>query len=102
MKLHALFAGKEPQLNVNVPPAPSGVNVRLKVAVCPLATVWLGEGATTVKSKPVPESATVILAARALLAAVSEPLTAPVVGGTKTTATVQLAPTANCAVQVVD
>ncbi len=63
-----------------------------KLAVWPLATVWLeAPDIVAWKSKPIPESGAVTLAARAPLETVKVPLTAPAPAGVKDTPVVQLA-----------
>ncbi|HUD55280.1 MAG TPA: hypothetical protein VMR02_08635 [Terracidiphilus sp.] len=73
LKLHAALAGSVPHANVNVPEEPlMVVNTSVKLAACPLDTVWLDEPeSAAAKSKPIPERPACSDAATALLVSVS-------------------------------
>jgi hypothetical protein len=103
LKVQRAFAGSVPHVNVKVPEDPPRVvNTRVKLAVCPLDTVWLDEpDSATPKSNPIPESPACAPVARALLVNVRFPVCCPAVPGSKVTPAVQLAPIASVEVQVV-
>ena len=78
LKRQSAFAGSVPQEKANVAPEPAGEMTRVYVACCPLATVWLAEPViATVKSNPVPESATVAGVETAEEVTVSDPEAEP-------------------------
>jgi hypothetical protein len=103
LKVQTAFAGKVPQANVNIPEDPPiVVNTSVKLAVCPLDTVWLDEpDSVTVKSNPFPESPACAPVAIALLVNVRFPVCCPAVPGLKVIPALQLAPIASIEVQVV-
>jgi len=103
LKVQTAFAGKVPHANVKVPEdPPRAVNTKVKLAVCPLETVWLGAPRRdTVKSNPIPESPACAPVARALLVHVRFPVCCPAIPGLKVTAAAQLAPIGSVEVQVV-
>lgn len=103
LKVQTAFAGKVPQANVNIPEDPPiVVNTSVKLAVCPLDTVWLDEpDSVTVKSNPIPESPACAPVAIALLVNVRFPVCCPAVPGLKVIPALQLAPIASIEVQVV-
>jgi hypothetical protein len=102
LNMQSAFAGGVPHWNANVPCDPaSGVITIVKLAVCPLETVWLVEPfAVTVKSKPIPVSDTAAEADAVLLVTLKLPDCAPALVGANTTPTTQLAPAASVVPQV--
>ena len=78
-----------------------GVRFSVKVAVCPLATVWLlVPVVAAVKSNPIPVRGTVATVANTLLARLRLPVCAPALAGANSTPTLQLAPAASDVPQV--
>ena len=73
LKLQVALAGSDPHEYAKVPVEPlKVVNSRVKLAVCPLDTVWLDDPETVAaKSNPIPESPACAGAAIALLVSVS-------------------------------
>lgn len=104
LKLQAEFAGSALHAKVNVPLEPLlGAINKLKLAVCPLETVWLGcPPEDREKSKPMPVSAAVAFAGRAGLETVRNPPCWPAVLGENAICTPQFAPGSREAPHVVE
>ena len=103
LKRQSAFVGSVPQANVNVPPAPIGVRHQRVSLLADLATTvsLAGPEKASVKSKPVPESATVTGAATDDELTVSVPvMRTRQRWAERTTEAVQLAPAARLPVQV--
>lgn len=96
LNTHFAYVGNVPQANVNVPATPfAGLIVNPKLAVCPAETVkLLDPEIAVVKSKPVPESATLIGADRSGDEIVRAPVAAPLAVGSKRSVAAQPAPEA--------
>jgi hypothetical protein len=102
LNVHTAFAGSELHAKLNAPEDPaSGVNTSVYSAPCPLATdCVLDPRNATVKSNPIPFSATVAAAGSALLLTVRFPVCAPAAVGANSTLAVQLNPGPRLAAQV--